>query len=159
MACVESNLSFRLWELYDGHLFRKYAARPRQIPLPAAPRYNPGDVSIVIPTVDTPAALTECLSSHLLNHPREIVIVTVGRDKDRVLNLVEKVDDPDGKIRVLTIEVANKRRQMVCGIQATTGKILALVDDDTLWPTPAVLPHLLAGFEDANVGGVTGSQV
>ena len=100
----------------------------------------------------------ECLSSQILNHPHEIVIVTIMSDKDRVLELVEKVDDPDGKIRVLTVEAANKRRQMVCGIRATTGKILALVDDDTIWPTPAVLPHLLAGFEDATVGGAVGGQ-
>ena len=101
----------------------------------------------------------ECLSSQILNHPHEIVIVTIMSDKDRVLELVEKVDDPDGKIRVLTVEAANKRRQMVCGIQATSGKILALVDDDTVWPNPAVLTHLLAGFEDAAVGGAVGSQV
>ena len=116
-------------------------------------------MSIVIPTVDTPEALTECLSSQLLNHPHEIVVVTIKTDRDRVLKLVEKVDDPDGKIRVLTVEVANKRRQMVCGIQATTGNILALVDDDTVWPNSAVLPHLLAGFEDATVGGAVGGQV
>jgi len=100
----------------------------------------------------------KCLSSQLLNHPREIVIVTIMRDKDRVLELVGKVDDPDGKIRVLTVEAADKRRQMVCGIQATTGKILALVDDDTFWPTPAVLSYLLAGFQDATVGGAVGGQ-
>jgi cellulose synthase/poly-beta-1,6-N-acetylglucosamine synthase-like glycosyltransferase len=158
-ARIAPNLSFRLWELYDDYVFRTYAAQPRHILLSAAPRYSPGDVSIVIPTVDTPEALTECLTSQLLNHPHEIVIVTITRDKDRVLKLVGQVNDPDGKIRVLTVKAANKRRQMVCGIQATTGSVLALVDDDTVWPNPAVLPHLLAAFEDATVGGAVGGQV
>lgn len=44
------------------------------------------------------------------------------------------------------------------GIRLARGKIIALVDDDAFWPATTVLPYLLAGLENAKVGGVQGKQ-
>ena len=150
----------RFWELYEKSLSRRYAKHPtiKGIPLPEKATLQPNDVSIVIATIDTPKVFTECLASFLTNNPLEIVIVTIPKDEGHVMRLVNAVDDPEGKITVLTVDKANKRGQMVRGIQQVSGKVIALVDDDTTWPQTTVLPYLLAGFEDKRVGGASGSQ-
>ncbi|ORY93792.1 glycosyltransferase like family 2-domain-containing protein [Syncephalastrum racemosum] len=61
------------------------------------------------------------------------------------------------KIRVLTVPQANKRLQMVTGIQATTTEILVFADDDAIWK-PTMLDYILACFEDLKMGGVGTSQ-
>ncbi|KAI8097914.1 glycosyltransferase like family 2-domain-containing protein [Gilbertella persicaria] len=60
--------------------------------------------------------------------------------------------DPD-KIRILTVSKANKRLQMVAGINATTTEILVFADDDAIWK-PTMLQYMLACFEDLKMGGV-----
>ncbi|KAI8970699.1 glycosyltransferase like family 2-domain-containing protein [Pilobolus umbonatus] len=64
--------------------------------------------------------------------------------------------NPD-KIRVLTVPKANKRLQMVCGINATSTEIIVFSDDDAIWK-PTMLTYILACFEDLRMGGVGTSQ-
>jgi cellulose synthase/poly-beta-1,6-N-acetylglucosamine synthase-like glycosyltransferase len=51
--------------------------------------------------------------------------------------------------------MANKRQQMLIGIQKATGEFIFFADDDVFWP-PTVIDHLLAGFESAADVGVVG---
>ncbi|GAB7332545.1 hypothetical protein MBLNU13_g04328t2 [Cladosporium sp. NU13] len=62
----------------------------------------------------------------------------------------------DGFMIGLCCPLANKRKQLVTGIQKATGEIIVFADDDDFWP-PSVLTYLLAGFEiDENVGAAGG---
>lgn len=60
------------------------------------------------------------------------------------------------RIELLTIEKPNKRHQLLRGIQAARGEILALVDDDARWESDETLTSLLAPFEEEDVGLVGG---
>ncbi|KAI9019522.1 glycosyltransferase like family 2-domain-containing protein [Phycomyces nitens] len=60
--------------------------------------------------------------------------------------------DPS-RIRVLTVSKANKRLQMVAGVNATTTELLVFADDDAIWK-PTMLDYILACFEDLKMGGV-----
>lgn len=62
------------------------------------------------------------------------------------------------KITVLPIGEANKRHQIVRGLQRVRSKIVALADDHVFWSSPNFLPTVLAPFEDDKVGGVCTSK-
>ncbi|KAK2035099.1 family 2 glycosyl transferase [Colletotrichum zoysiae] len=151
--------AFWAWYTYDEALAKYFAKKTKPIPLPENPSYQSTDVSIVIATIDTPDSFTDCLRLWLANRPKEIIIVTIDRDLQRVHDLVKPViTEGDDRISVMTADYASKRHQMVVGIKQAKGKILALVDDDAFWNTLQVLPHLLAPFEDPKVGGSFGKQ-
>ncbi|KAH7014273.1 nucleotide-diphospho-sugar transferase [Microdochium trichocladiopsis] len=121
--------------------------------------FSTRDVSILIPTINTPNDFTVCMRLWLANAPREIIIVTIPRDLQRVNELLAAVEhDQSVPIHVLTVPKPGRREQMSLAIRHATGKIIAYVDDDTYWPSNQVLPHLLAGFENPRVGGVGGKQ-
>ncbi|PHH90277.1 hypothetical protein CDD83_4112 [Cordyceps sp. RAO-2017] len=127
------------------------------VPLSRNPSYlGARDVSIVAATIDTPDAFSACLRTWAGNAPKEIIIVTVPHDAARVRALVSAAQVPSTvPVTVLTHPRATKRGQMSRGIRQSTGRIVALADDDTYWP-PTALAHLLAPFEDPAVGGVGG---
>lgn len=122
--------------------------------------YQPEDTSIIVPTVDTENTFAECVRLLLVNCPKEIIIVTVPWNLNRVRDFLKALTREEGyeKLKVLTVKHANKREQLVYGIKASSGKILALVDDDIFWPQPTVLSSLLAPFQDPTVGESTGIQ-
>lgn len=126
--------------------------------MPENPNYNSGDVSIIVPTIDTESTFTECMHLWLKSKPREIIIVTVPRNKERVVQLVEPLQEGADKIIILTAPLANKRQQLMIGVKAARGEIYALVDDDVYWRVDNVVPYLLAPFQDAEVGAVAGIQ-
>lgn len=129
------------------------------IPLPNKPRYYPSrDVSVVVPTIGFDRDLTVSLRSWLSNHPKEIIIVTSEKFLDALIELVhgELSVEERKTIQLLSCPLANKRKQLVAGIQKATGEIIVFADDDVFWP-PSVLTYLLAGFEtDQSVGAVGG---
>ncbi|GKT54045.1 polysaccharide synthase [Colletotrichum tofieldiae] len=151
--------AFWAWYTYDEALTKSLAKKSKPIPLPGNPSYQSTDVSIIVATIDTPDSFTDCLRLWLANHPKEIIIVTIDRDLQRVHDLVKPVIiEGDDRISVTTAEYASKRYQMVVGIKEAKGRILALVDDDAFWGTLKVLPYLLAPLEDPKVGGAIGKQ-
>jgi cellulose synthase/poly-beta-1,6-N-acetylglucosamine synthase-like glycosyltransferase len=129
------------------------------VPLPSDPTYIPSrDVSLVVPTVDTEDTFPASLRTWASSNVKEIIIVTVPDELERVQALVAQADiTPTIPLRVLTCPRASKRGQMARGIREATGRIIALSDDDISW-TRTTLVHLLAPFEDASVGGVGGRQ-
>ena len=128
--------------------------KPRQ-PKPN-PTYNPTeDVTIIVPTIDAGEEFKIAARSWLACKPKEIVIITETKMRGPLQELANEVD-PE-RIRVLTVPKANKRLQMVAGINATTTEILVFADDDAIWK-PTMLDYILACFEDLKMGGVGTSQ-
>ncbi|CDH48979.1 glycosyltransferase family 2 protein [Lichtheimia corymbifera JMRC:FSU:9682] len=127
---------------------------------PRRPRANPTynaeqDVTIIVPTIDAGEEFKIAARSWLACKPKEIVIITETKMLGPLQELANEVDP--SKIRVLTVPRANKRLQMVAGVNATTTEILVFADDDAIWK-PTMLDYILACFEDMKMGGVGTSQ-
>ncbi|KAI9314593.1 glycosyltransferase like family 2-domain-containing protein [Dichotomocladium elegans] len=127
---------------------------------PRRPKANPTyiadkDVTIIVPTIDAGEEFKIAARSWLACRPKEIIIITETKMLGPLQQLANEVD-PE-RIRVLTVPKANKRLQMVAGINATTTEILVFADDDAIWK-PTMLDYILACFEDLKMGGVGTSQ-
>ncbi|GKT95026.1 polysaccharide synthase [Colletotrichum tofieldiae] len=140
------------WSVCDKAVISYYSKKYKPVPLPKKSNYIQQDVNIIVPTIDTEWTFTECMRLWLESNPREIVIVTVERNKDRIVRLVEPLKENADRIVILCAPLANKHIHLVVGVKAARGSILALVDDDVYWRAKGVLPYLLAPFEDAKVG-------
>lgn len=161
-----------LWYLI--RLAAYFAYRP--IAIPEHPTYRPSEdvtvragydyvgvmlkysVQIIVPTIDADEGFFTAAKSWLRCDPKEVIIVTATHMKSALEELAYRVDGERGRIRILTVDKANKRRQMSAGIQATTSDIIVFADDDAIWP-PTMLLYILACFEDQQIGGVGTSQV
>ncbi|TEA10736.1 hypothetical protein C8034_v008887 [Colletotrichum sidae] len=154
--------AYWLWYFCDDVLTSHLARHTAPMPIPAQPSYTSNDVSVIIPTVDTADDFTDCLRLILANNPKEIIIITVKRDFERVNKLIEPlmplIFKGDHHVVVMTAHHASKREQSVVGMKEATGKILAIVDDDAYWDSETTLPYLLAPFENPKVGGAVGKQ-
>ncbi|KAI8387382.1 nucleotide-diphospho-sugar transferase [Blakeslea trispora] len=127
---------------------------------PRLPKANPTyiaekDVTIIVPTIDAGEEFKIAAKSWLACNPKEIVIITETKMLGPLQELADSVDP--SRIRVLTVPKANKRLQMVAGINATTTEIIVFSDDDAIWK-PTMLDYILACFEDLKMGGVGTSQ-
>ncbi|KAI9289582.1 nucleotide-diphospho-sugar transferase [Umbelopsis sp. AD052] len=109
------------------------------------------DVTIIVPTIDAGEEFKIAARSWLACRPKEIIIITETKMRGPLQELANEVDPT--KIRVLTVSKANKRLQMVAGINATSTEILVFADDDAIWK-PTMLDYILACFEDLKMGGV-----
>ncbi|KAF2401792.1 hypothetical protein EJ06DRAFT_361093 [Trichodelitschia bisporula] len=119
------------------------------------PRYTAADVTVVIPSLDGDTdALRDTICSVLLNDPLEIKVVTINRNLDKAKHLAASLSK---KIKVLSIDRANKRHQMCEALPEVTTPITIFADDDVYWP-PTLLPWMLAPFERERVGGVGTNQ-
>ncbi|OZJ05057.1 hypothetical protein BZG36_02097 [Bifiguratus adelaidae] len=123
---------------------------------PVLPKENPtyiasNDVTIIVPTIDAGEEFKIAARSWLANDPKEIIIITESKMLGPLEALAQEVN-PE-KIRVLTVPKANKRLQMVEGINNTTTEIIVFADDDAIWK-PTTLSYILACFEDLKMGGV-----
>ncbi|KAG2177859.1 hypothetical protein INT43_003106 [Umbelopsis isabellina] len=116
------------------------------------PTYVPEhDVTIIVPTIDAGDEFKIAARSWLACGPKEVIIITETKMRGPLQELANEVDP--SRIRVLTVPRANKRLQMVAGINATTTEILVFADDDAIWK-PTMLDYILACFEDLKMGGV-----
>ncbi|KAI9276891.1 nucleotide-diphospho-sugar transferase [Phascolomyces articulosus] len=122
----------------------------------ARPTYRSDqDVTIVVPTIDAGEEFKIAAKSWLACNPKQIIIITEDKMRDPLQALADAIDPQ--KISVLTIPKANKRNQMVAGVNATQTEILVFADDDAIWK-PTMLEQILACFEDLKMGGVGTSQ-
>ncbi|KAI3324380.1 glycosyltransferase family 2 protein [Xylariaceae sp. AK1471] len=152
-----------LWEFFERRLSRKYIEQYQPFPLPSeeARLHNVSDVSIVVTTVSWDNSFLRALTSMLANSPGEIIVVTTDSEKERAHSILRSdpiqvtVANTDTQLKFLTIPSPNKRDQLIVGINECKGNIIALVDDDAFW-NPHTLLHLLAPFQEPDVGLVGG---
>lgn len=92
------------------------------VSIPEEPTLSSDDVTVIVPSVQPYGEeFEECIQSVLQTNPVEIVVVTVGDD-----NLARAISSCQGSpvIRVLSIEVANKRVQ-VCEALSNVWELLS----------------------------------
>lgn len=124
----------------------------RPIPLPDNPTYDSEDITVIIPSIDGDGyELRQTILSCLQTNPLEVILVTVHSSLQRARKMVDSLSTK--KVRVLSIDQANKRRQICEAIPQVKTKITIFADDDVVWPTK-ILPWILAPFEDPLIGGV-----
>ena len=94
--------------------FLLYAPQP---PLKGGNKFRPQDVTLIIPTIDTDEeAMHEAMRIWVLNQPYEIIIVTVGNEKQKELKRIADTSVACDITRVLQINRAHKRFQLVHGV-------------------------------------------
>lgn len=153
-----------LYDLYDHFRFERLRKSYKPFPLPPTDeqrRFTPGDVSIVTPSIKTAGSFSTFLNTLLDQDPLEVIIVTIPEWEDRIENLLSRDQRcsqarDQKRVKVLTIDHPNQRDQIVKGIDRCKGKIIAMVDDDTSWVDSTRILHLLAPFQDDDVGFVAG---
>jgi GT2 family glycosyltransferase len=124
------------------------APPPRSRSLPAA-----SDVSVVVATRDRPEELAACLAAlrALAPPPGEIVVVdSASRDAAAVTAVARGAG-----ARLVRLDKPGLSRARNAGAAASTGAILAFLDDDCR-VDPGYLDDLRAGFADEGVWAVTG---
>jgi cellulose synthase/poly-beta-1,6-N-acetylglucosamine synthase-like glycosyltransferase len=152
-----------LWDFFERRQSRKYFEQYKPFPLPSEDdrRHGVSNVSVVVPTVGWDDDFPKALISWLANNPREVIVVTIDSELERMRAVLgsafvqDAVDNTNTQLKLLTIPRANKRDQLVAGINESEGSILTLADDDTFW-NPTTLLHLFAPFQEADVGLVGG---
>ncbi|KAI0015196.1 polysaccharide synthase [Xylariomycetidae sp. FL0641] len=145
--------AFWAWGRLDQHYQSQFMYKP--VPLVKKPKYKSKDVSIVVCTIGPVENFEHCLKSWLANDPLELIIVTTADCfkviDDRVAEAKRSLSASQAKkIRVMSTDVAGKRVQMVAGVNAARGKIIATVDDHIFWPT-TIVKYMLPCFEEPGV--------
>ncbi|KAL8894938.1 MAG: hypothetical protein Q9192_003952 [Flavoplaca navasiana] len=114
------------------------------------PKYTAKDVTVVLPTFgnDNPD-FRRCLRSIAACLPRAVLIVTPA--PDTVKSICQDLDLDH--FQILAAPKANKRLQMIQGINHVKTPITVFADDDVFWPK-TFLAYLLTPFEDHSVGAV-----
>jgi len=121
------------------------------------PTVTSKDVTIIIPTVaEDLQQLKETVQSAYRLEPLELLLVTPNSKVKRVCQMVEELGNPK-LIQVLSVNQANKRRQLCRAIPEVETKITLLLDDD-VWLPEKFTRWILAPFEDPRVGGVGTNQ-
>ncbi|KAI0483722.1 nucleotide-diphospho-sugar transferase [Xylaria cf. heliscus] len=150
------------WEWAERRLTRKSIQKYKPFPLPSEEErlFSPSNVTIIVPTVGwDPESFTRAMVSWLANKPLEIIVVTTYSEHKNAESLIDsrliQAANMGTEIMVRSISRPNKRHQLVEGITDSTGSIIAFVDDDVLW-NPDTLQHLLAPFQQPDVGLVGG---
>ncbi|KAJ2903098.1 glycosyltransferase family 2 [Zalerion maritima] len=124
----------------------------KSVPLPLKPTYDSKHVTVIIPTIHNAfEELRPSLLSILACDPYELILVTTAEKQENLKEVVKTLGYPN--IRVLYTGMANKRLQVCAALPTVKTRITVMADDDVTWQ-PAMLPWLLAPFEDKKMGGV-----
>lgn len=128
-----------------------------------ATRYEPkkgeykASVSIVTPVYnEDPLVFRKALISWRKSNPSEIIAVIDYTDKENI-ELFKKFQKVFKRAKLIITKIPGKREALADGIKEAKGKIVALVDSDTIWEE-GVLEKSLPPFKDPKVAGVATRQ-
>lgn len=114
-------------------------------------------VSVLVPSYGRPASLARCLAALAgQTHAPDEVVVGVRTGDAATIAVAEEARAAGLPVRVATTADAGVVAAMQAALDAASGDIVALTDDDAR-PFPAWIEGLLAHFQSApDVGGVGG---
>ncbi|KAJ5052053.1 uncharacterized protein L3040_001813 [Drepanopeziza brunnea f. sp. 'multigermtubi'] len=141
-----------VWGWVDHFVNKYYSSRYQPAPIQKNPKYTPNDVSVVVRTLKPPVVFPQCLKLWLDNNPLEILICTTKDYLHEVENLVHETligRDDRAKVRVIVSEKGG-RKQLLAGVMAAEGRIIATSDNHIKWPAKYLI-HMLPCFEDDKV--------
>jgi glycosyltransferase involved in cell wall biosynthesis len=120
------------------------------------PAREPTKISVIVPTYRRPDQLVRCLSGLRAQRvaPSEIIVVRRGDDEES-----ERALRAAGVgVRVVCVERPGVVAAMRAGAEASSGDVVAFVDDDVV-PRDDWTERVLAHFRDPDVGAVGGRDV
>jgi glycosyltransferase involved in cell wall biosynthesis len=112
-------------------------------------------VSVVVPTYRRPDLLAKCLAGLRTQTRQPDEIIVVHRDDD---DATRQRLSGDAGIITVTVTEPGVLAAMNLGVAASSGDVIAFVDDDAV-ARPAWLHGMLAHLDDVAVGGVGGRDV
>ena len=114
-------------------------------------------VSVITPVYnENPEVFRQALQSWQANNPQEIIAV-IDHTDTRCIQEFREFAKQYSEAKLIVTETPGKRPALAEGIKAAKGKIVALVDSDTIWDK-SLLDKALSPFSDPEVGGVTTRQ-
>eukprot|EP00474_Spongospora_subterranea_P002358 CRZ02816.1 hypothetical protein [Spongospora subterranea] len=128
--------------------------------IPSSKRLNTfssSDVTIIVPTIDCGPEFASAAAQWVKNSPAEIIVVTTDACFPQIQAMVYNFDQGSGLFRVLSVPEANKRVQLMEGVNASRTAILAFSDDDAIW-SDDFIKWMLVPFDSPKIGGVGSSQ-
>jgi len=118
--------------------------------------YNAG-VSVITPVYnENPEVFRQALQSWQANDPQEIIAV-IDHTDTRCIQEFREFAKQYSEAKLIITEIPGKRPALADGIKAAKGKIVALVDSDTIWEE-SLLDKALPPFSDPQVGGIATRQ-
>ncbi len=119
--------------------------------------YQPS-VSVVISARNEREGIAACVSScYMTEYPkekREVIVVDDG-STDGTAGALLELKKTFPKLKAFSIPASGKRFAMAKGIKEATGEIVVVLDSDTILERTA-LKHIVSGFDDPTLGGVSG---
>lgn len=130
------------------------------------------DVTIIIPTVsyskNDNEDFEECITTCLINHPAEIIVVADNQERvdmeDSVIQAIRNaicmvtskfvkgpVDVTDVKLNVVSADIASKRCQVAFAVPHVLTSLILFVDNHVFLPL-TFINSVIPAFEDKNVG-------
>ncbi|KKY32770.1 putative polysaccharide synthase [Diaporthe ampelina] len=148
------------WGAAENKVTSDYSSKYKAFPIPEDPLFTSEDVSVVAVLLSPPNIFERCLKSWLKNQPREVILVTTFDYFQGVLAALESYDLTTADraiIKVVHLEegVSGHRFQQAMGFKEASGKIMAVTDDQILWPD-GLLKSMLPCFEDPKVAAAGG---
>jgi cellulose synthase/poly-beta-1,6-N-acetylglucosamine synthase-like glycosyltransferase/peptidoglycan/xylan/chitin deacetylase (PgdA/CDA1 family) len=112
-------------------------------------------VSVIVPAYNEAANIAATVRSLVdSDYPNLEVIVVDDGSTDRTYEIVERLGIPE--VRLIWQENAGKPSALNTGLRAARGRIIVLVDGDTVFE-PETLYNLVQGFADPEVGAIAGN--
>jgi len=106
-------------------------------------------ISIIIPTLNSTATLSKCLSSiHRQNYPKnklEILIIDAF-STDNTINIAKKY-----QTKILKNPKKTAESGKAIGLKHAKGKLIAFIDSDNLLPNKNWLKTMVASFQDKQI--------
>lgn len=114
-------------------------------------------MTVIVPTYRRPHDLCRCLEAFKAQEwPADQVLVTVREDDSATNAFLREYDADPLPLQIVRLKAPGVVAAMNAGLQAASGDIIALTDDDTA-PYPDWLERIEAHFAaDPHVGGVGG---
>ena len=117
-------------------------------------------VTVIVPTYRRPNDLKRCLEglNKQLLAPSEILIIVRVSDTE-TCDFLDGVGEQTPQIKIIEVAEPGQVAALNAGLEATTGEIIAITDDDTI-PRADWIARIEAHFRaDSRLGGVGGRDV
>ncbi|POS74905.1 glycosyl transferase family 2 [Diaporthe helianthi] len=152
------------WGAAEKKVASRYTSKYRPFPIPEDPLFTSKDVSVVALLLSPPNLFEQCLRSWLKNQPREVVLVTTFDYAQAVRSAIESYDlttADRAMIKVVHLDegVSGHRFQQAMGFKAASGKIMAVTDDQILWPDGLLKNSKLTDPQVGAAGGPIGVHI
>lgn len=152
---ISVNLLLYFLSIISNYL-KKISANNERVIFPSTPNYS---VSIIVPAFNEERVISQTVYSLLrINYTnlKEIICVDDG-SSDKTYDVLVEQFSLNKKIKIVRKTNGGKASALNEGIKQATGKIIVVIDADTVI-MPSSLNYLLKAFSDKKVGAVSGQM-